>query len=101
LKEENGNSLKEIQRESNRVLREVSPLLTMGWQLVITILLFSALGWWLDKEFHTSPVWILILSVFGIVAGMIYFIRTALNFEKKRELNEKMAKEKKNAEDSK
>jgi predicted F0F1-ATPase subunit len=100
LKEKNGNSLKEIQEESSRVLREVSPLLTMGWQLVLTILLTSALGWWLDKEFNTSPVWILILSIFGIVVGMIYFIKTALNFDKKREENEKKAKEKKNAEDS-
>ncbi|MGA2298078.1 MAG: AtpZ/AtpI family protein [FCB group bacterium] len=66
-------------------LRDISPFITMGWQMVLTILLCLAIGWWLDKQFNTHPWLIIGFSVFGIVAAMVNFIKTALNAGKNEE----------------
>lgn len=43
----------------------------------------ALLGWWVDNQFQTSPVFIIIFSLFGIVAGLVSFFRTVLNINKK------------------
>ncbi|MCX7735262.1 MAG: AtpZ/AtpI family protein [Candidatus Kapabacteria bacterium] len=57
--------------------------MNLGWQLAITIGIMALLGWWLDKYFQTSPILIIIFSLFGIAAGLVNFFKTVLNNSKK------------------
>ena len=34
------------------------------------------IGWWLDKEFETSPLWLVIFMIFGMLAGFLNMVRT-------------------------
>lgn len=43
----------------------------------------ALLGWWIDKTLNTSPIFIIVLSIFGILAGMVSFLRTVMNISKK------------------
>jgi F0F1-type ATP synthase assembly protein I len=50
----------------------------LGFQLVAAIVVFGALGFWLDGRFGTKP-WLMVVGlILGAVGGMIGFIRTAL-----------------------
>jgi ATP synthase protein I len=50
----------------------------IGTELVATVLLGVALGWWLDRRFGTKP-WCLTGGAFlGAVAGMINYVRRVM-----------------------
>jgi F0F1-type ATP synthase assembly protein I len=70
-------------KTKERIIKELSPYLNLGWQLAITICLMALLGWWLDAEFNTKPILMIICSVFGIIASMFSFIKTVLDLNKK------------------
>ncbi len=42
------------------------------------------LGWWLDRALGTTPIFLLILLVFGMIAGIRTVMRTANQMQKKR-----------------
>jgi F0F1-type ATP synthase assembly protein I len=71
---------------SNRakIIKELAPYMTLGIDFAITVSLFALLGYWLDGKYSTSPLWILILSFFGIAVGFYKFIRITL---KKKKMN--------------
>jgi len=69
--------------KEDKVFKELAPYLNLGWQLVISICLMAFLGWWLDKKLDTSPLLIIICTLFGAAAGMYSFIKTVLNLDKK------------------
>jgi F0F1-type ATP synthase assembly protein I len=80
-------SLKKNSKEAGsreRIIKELGPYLNLGMQLVVTIALMALLGWWLDSKLDTEPWLMVILSFFGAVAGMVNFIRTALESTKKQ-----------------
>ena len=58
--------------------------MNLGWQLVITIVLMVFLGKWLDDKFNTSPILIVIFSIFGVGAGLYNFLRTVINLDKEK-----------------
>ena len=60
-----------------RVIKELSPYATLGIELVLAILFCAYGGYWLDKQFDSSPVFLLILTFLGAAAGMVNFIKTA------------------------
>ncbi len=65
--------------------RKAAPYLAASTQLVAAVGVFTALGWWADKELgHTVP-WLLMLgSVVGMVGGFISFFRTVLGQKDKK-----------------
>ncbi len=65
-------------KKANNVIKELAPYSTLGIQLVLTILLGAYVGWLLDKHFETAPVFLIILTFFGAIAGMVTFIKTVL-----------------------
>lgn len=69
---------------SNKILKEVGPYLNLGYQIAITICLMTALGWWLDKTLDTKPYFIVGLSIFGVVAALVTFLRSVMNLQKKK-----------------
>ena len=64
---------------------ELGPLLGIGIQLAVTMLLMVWLGNWLDNKFNKQPLFLIICSVFGMVAGMYNLIATVNKYEKKKE----------------
>jgi ATP synthase protein I len=62
----------------SKILRDIGPYLNLGWQLVITILIFVLIGYFLDKWLNTKPVFLIILSLLGCFVAMFDFIRSVL-----------------------
>ncbi|MFI5202216.1 MAG: AtpZ/AtpI family protein [Candidatus Kapaibacterium sp.] len=75
--------------DQQKALQETGPYLTLGIQLVLTILIFFGIGDWLDHHFHTTPLWIAIFTTFGAIAGLVYFILTVLQLQKNSEKRSK------------
>lgn len=59
--------------------------MTLGIQLVATILVFFGIGYWLDHHFHSGSLWMIVLTSFGVVASLVYFIVNVLGLQKKEE----------------
>ncbi len=75
--------------EQQKALQETGPYLTLGIQLVLTILIFVGAGYWLDHHFKTTPLWTAILSTFGAISSLTYFIVTVLRLQKNSETKPK------------
>jgi ATP synthase protein I len=67
--------------------RNVGPYLGLGTQLAAAIILMFFLGRWLDSQFNTTPLMILICSFLGGFAGIYNFIRTVLELNKKSKID--------------
>ena len=52
-------------------------------ELVAAVLVGLALGWGLDRLFGTAPVLLIVMSLFGIVAGILGVFRTAAGMNAK------------------
>ena len=60
-------------------MRDLSGASGIGFTLVAYVLVFTAIGYGLDRLFKTVP-WLMIVGVFvGAVVGFIYMIRTLTN----------------------
>lgn len=65
--------------------RDFGPVLTLGLQLALSVVVFFFLGRWLDQWLGTSP-WLMIAGLaVGIAGGFIQFFRTALALGKKED----------------
>lgn len=69
--------------------RQIGPYLGLGTQLAATVVLMFFLGRWLDKEFSTTPLFIIVCSFAGSAAGIYNFIIAVLNLNKKKNSSEK------------
>lgn len=70
---------------SNRkIMQQLAPLMNLGIELAVIVGVFGAIGWFLDTTFGTSPVWLVVLLVFGSVGGLYRFIRVALRTSNQR-----------------
>ena len=65
--------------------RSVGPYLTLGIQLIATILLCVFAGHWADRKYDTSPLWTLIGGLIGIAAGFYHFFKAILKMDRKPE----------------
>lgn len=66
-------------------LQSLSPYLTLGIQLAITVIVFFFIGKYLDEKFGTAPWLMVIMIVFGSAGGMIKFFRTVIELSKKQD----------------
>lgn len=66
-------------RERINTLRTLGALSTVGFSFVLAVMLGALLGWWLDKLFKMEryPVFFLIFTLFGIIAGMLNVFRAS------------------------
>ncbi|AEA33816.1 AtpZ/AtpI family protein [Hippea maritima] len=66
-------------REKAKFYLELYDATTIGFSVVLSILFGGALGYWLDRKFHSSYHWLFFLFLaFGIIAGfknMFYGIK--------------------------
>ncbi|HOT95672.1 MAG TPA: AtpZ/AtpI family protein [bacterium] len=54
----------------------IGPYMDLGLQLAIAVLIGTALGYWLDKKLHTTPLLLLIGVLLGGTAGFITIYKT-------------------------
>ena len=64
-------------------LREIAPLLGLGMQFAMTIVLCVGLGYWVDSHYGVKPWGTLGGGVFGIAAGFYHFLKTVLRHDGK------------------
>jgi F0F1-type ATP synthase assembly protein I len=75
--------------EQQEVLRETGPYMTLGIQLVLTILVFFGIGYWLDQHFKTGSLWTAVFTGFGAFSSLTYFIVTIIQLQKKEDARTK------------
>ncbi len=71
--------------EQQKALQETGPYMTLGIQLVLTILAFFGIGYWLDQHFKTGSLWTAIFAGFGAFASLTYFIVTVIQLQKQED----------------
>ena len=76
------------EKEKGGAYAEIGPYASLGIQFALTILLFLALGWWLDDQFETSPILLLLGNLLGAVGGFYKLYRTLIDLEEKRKEEE-------------
>ncbi len=80
--------------EQQKAIRETGPYMTLGIQLVLTILAFFGIGYWLDQHFKTGSLWTAIFAGFGAFASLTYFIVTVIRLQKLDNINRQKAETK-------
>ena len=88
MAENTKNKLEKEALEQQKAMREMGPYMTLGIQLVITILAFFGLGFWLDGKYGTGNLWRVICTGFGAFSSLVYFIVTVLRLSKMEEKNQ-------------
>ena len=76
------------QKKKAEAFAEIGPYSSLGIQFAVTILLFLAGGWWLDGQLATTPLFILLGTLLGTVAGFYKLYRTLMDLEEKRKREE-------------
>ncbi len=79
------NGQKKEKETLRQTYAELGPLLGIGIQLAATMLLMVFLGKWLDEKFDKQPLFLIICSVFGMVAGLYNLINTVSKYDKKKQ----------------
>ncbi|MCS7229558.1 MAG: AtpZ/AtpI family protein [Candidatus Kryptonium sp.] len=67
-----------------RAIKEVAPYSGLGLQLAVTVVIFWFIGRLIDEHYGTSPLWMVIGAMFGIIVGMYNFIKAVIELGKKR-----------------
>jgi len=63
--------------------RKAAPYMAASTQLVATVGVFTALGWWGDEKLSHRVPWMLLLgAAVGMVGGFVSFFRTVLGKRK-------------------
>lgn len=63
--------------------RKAGPYLAASWTLVASVGAFVTLGWWIDKKAGNTTPWFLLLgAVVGMVGGFVSFFRTVMGIGK-------------------
>ncbi|MCS6923596.1 MAG: AtpZ/AtpI family protein [Fimbriimonadales bacterium] len=60
-----------------RNTRAISLAFSIGFALAGPVILGALVGYWLDARLGTSPTWTMILTLLGMVAGLVQLIRIA------------------------
>ncbi len=72
----------EVRSSKSKIISELAPYSVLGIQLVLTIGLCAWIGWLIDDKYGTEPIFLIILSFFGAIAGMVSFIKTVMKKKK-------------------
>ncbi|MFH1051572.1 MAG: AtpZ/AtpI family protein [bacterium] len=71
-----------VKKPKTNIMMELAPYASLGMQLVITIVIGAYAGWWIDGKYDTEPWFLIVLTFFGAIAGMVNFIRTVTKRKK-------------------
>ena len=73
-----------IQKSKHSVMKELAPYLNHGAQMVVTTLVIGAIGWFIDREFETSPIWTIVFLILGATGSLYNFFRDVLKADKSK-----------------
>jgi ATP synthase protein I len=65
-------------RAWSRAIRDMGPFLSIGATLAVTVLLGIGGGYWLDGKLGTTPAFVLVGSVVGLLAAGYHFYRLVM-----------------------
>ena len=71
-------------RKSN-IIAELAPYLSLGTQMTATIAVLGFVGWYLDSQFESGPLWTIVGLVVGSVVGLYGFLRQVSVLQRKRD----------------
>ena len=69
-------------KSSGDMLRAVGALSTVGLSFVLAIVIGTAVGWWIDGRFGTSPWGFIVFFFFGLAAGVLNVYRITSRYLK-------------------
>ncbi len=75
-----------MKKDKGQTFRELGYFASLGISVALSIVIGLALGWWLDRQFDTQPVLLMIGLAFGIAAGFSNIIRAG---KKGREIDKR------------
>ena len=64
--------------QKRRSARWLAGAYSLAWGFPAAIAIGIGLGWWLDKQFHTSPWLMVVFSVFGAIAAFVNLFRLGM-----------------------
>ncbi len=65
--------------------RKMAPYLNIGYVMTASVVLFTFLGYYLDKHWETRP-WLTVAgATVGVVVGFYQFFKIVLGLEKRKE----------------
>ena len=84
---ENEISQHQKKRQPVRENRGNASMLGLAWRLTIEMLagigVGGYLGWWIDGVFGTKPIFMLVLLILGMAAGLLNSVRTVTEMRRK------------------
>ncbi len=79
------NEKKEKSLQSvGRAIKEIAPYSGLGLQLAVTVVIFWFIGKMIDEHYGTSPLWMIVGAMLGIVVGMYNFIKSVIELTRKK-----------------
>jgi F0F1-type ATP synthase assembly protein I len=73
----------ENRKKKSNVFVDSGKYLSLGLETFLPIVLGALAGnLWLDKVYNTTPLWTVILALFGFVAGMYNLFKTVIMINK-------------------
>ncbi len=58
-----------MDRETKKYISQLGYYSTLGLQVAFSIFIGLGLGYWIDQKFSTSPWFLIIFLIFGIIAA--------------------------------
>jgi F0F1-type ATP synthase assembly protein I len=65
-----------IMSTSRSPMQQLAPYMALGGQLSGTVLVCTALGWWIDTILASEPIGIVSGALLGSIVGLTQFLRT-------------------------
>lgn len=65
----------------------IAPFMGLGTQLAISVVGLFFLGYWLDSEFDSLPVFTIIFSFLGAFGGIYNFIKSVIQLNESKKKN--------------
>lgn len=72
------------QDDKSKLMEQVGMVFNLGVQMVTTIGVMGAIGWWIDKKAETSPLFLIIFLLTGSGAALYHFIKSVLSTSRQK-----------------
>jgi len=59
----------------------ISSSIDMGWRLAVSVLLPVFVGSWLDRRYHTSPLWTFVSLLLALIGSVVIIKSTIENLD--------------------